>query len=115
MYIAKFVYYLFLLAVFTFIGILLISRITNSILILFLTPKARKHIRMLARLVYAYKIREKKLSGVIDIRLSMNNESILHNIRFNLEGLLNEFKIRPSNLEKTIKKDMDPDYSNYRF
>ena len=70
---------------------------------------------MLARLVYAYKIREKKLSGVIDIRLSMNNESILHNIIFNLEGLLNEFKIRPSNLEKTIKKDMDPDYSNYRF
>lgn len=45
----------------------------------------------------------------------MNNESILHNIIFNLEGLLNEFKIRPSNLEKTIKKDMDPDYSNYRF
>ena len=102
-----FPYIITLLAIIVFIGILAQPRIINYILVFFMTAKAKKYIRILARRIHAYKVMTKRIDGTIDIRLSMPTEYLLESIAFHLEELLEELKIKPGNFPKTAHKDED--------
>ena len=96
-----------LLVTIAIFGILAQPRIINYILVFFMTAKAKKYIRILARRIHAYKVMTKRIDGTIDFRLSMPTEHLLESIAFHLEELLEELKIKPGNFPKTVSKDED--------
>jgi hypothetical protein len=98
----------FLLLFIIFI-ILAQPRFINFILVFFMSAKAKKYIRMLARRIHAYKVMTKRIDEAMEGRLSMSKKDLLESIAFHLEELLEELKIKPGRFPKTVHKDEDPE------